>query len=360
MPRHQVNQAAAALAESTYGRPSLHFGSMTFAWSQSSSVVDDAVASEMLNHFLKAGGKCFDTARIYANGNSEVMAGRVLPNGSLGESFRVSTKVHPSQPDGLSRKGVCIQLEKSMEALQLSHIPVLYLHQPDPENSLEETLETLEGLVEDNVIGTVGLSNYSAAEVERAVELCNSHGWYAALPTVYQGLYNPLNRQIETELLPTLRAYDITFVAYNPLAGGMLTGAHVEGEMSVPEGRFKDNPNYLDRFYKEDVFAAIRIIQNACDNENIDLSLTQATFSWMMNHSMLGQKDGILLGASKIEHLTSNLNCCKNVDTLPDKVVEAFDEAWTITKDDAFHYFRGYSKDMPDELKQGSGSTYEA
>eukprot|EP00501_MAST-03F_sp_TOSAG23-6_P001582 GSMAST32.ASY1.ANO1.1648.1 assembled CDS len=341
---------------------------MTFGWAQASSKVDDAVASEMLEHFSKAGlGTHFDTARIYASGESETMAGRIRPSGLLGEQFRVVTKAHPSQKDGLSKKGLCFQLEKSMDALQLKHIPVLYLHQPDPENPLEETLEALESLIEDGVIGTVGLSNYSAAEVERAVELCNSHGWYNALPTVYQGLYSPLNRRVETELLPTLRAYDVSFVAYNPLAGGMLSVRNFVPNrfffknkyFLTIHGRFKDNPNYLDRFYKKDVFAAVQLLQESCNNQNDELSLTQASFSWMMNHSMLGKNDGILIGASKIEHLISNLNCCEAAQPLSPVVLDAFDKAWEITKEDSFLYFRGYSKDMPPELRNGDGATYQ-
>ena len=73
---------------------------------------------------------------------------------------------------------------------------------------------------------------------------------------MYQGLYNPLNRRVEQELLPTLRKHNISFVAYNPLAAGLLTGKHSEGG-DVPAGRFKDNPNYLDRFYKHDNFEAL-------------------------------------------------------------------------------------------------------
>ena len=72
----------------TAGRPSLHFGSMTFAWTQASSFVDDAVATAMLDKFSAAGGVSFDTARIYAGGKSEEMAGRILPGGLLGSRGR--------------------------------------------------------------------------------------------------------------------------------------------------------------------------------------------------------------------------------------------------------------------------------
>ena len=106
------------------GRPSLHFGSMTFAWTQASSFVDDGIANAMLDQFAAAGGVSFDTARIYAGGKSEEVAGRILPTGALGTKFTVATKAHPSQPHGLSPQGLRAQLTRSLEALQLDRVPV--------------------------------------------------------------------------------------------------------------------------------------------------------------------------------------------------------------------------------------------
>ena len=75
----------------------------------------------------------------------------------------------------------------------------------------------------------------------------------------------------------------MSFVAYNPLAAGMLTGKHVK-DQEVAAGRFKDNKNYLDRFYKPDTFAGLELIKAACDKHKI--TMTQATFSWMLCHSV--------------------------------------------------------------------------
>jgi aryl-alcohol dehydrogenase-like predicted oxidoreductase len=120
-----------------------------------------------------------------------------------------------------------------------------YLHQPDENNSLLESLQTLNALVQDGIISSIGMSNYRAAEVQRAFDLCNEYN--LVKPSVYQGLYNPLNRCVEEELLPVLRQNGCAFVAYNPLAAGFLTGKHQKD--TVVAGRFKDNPNYLPRFY---------------------------------------------------------------------------------------------------------------
>eukprot|EP00656_Telonema_subtile_P022418 TRINITY_DN23552_c0_g2_i2.p1 TRINITY_DN23552_c0_g2~~TRINITY_DN23552_c0_g2_i2.p1 ORF type:complete len:190 (+),score=35.02 TRINITY_DN23552_c0_g2_i2:159-728(+) len=181
-------------------RPSLHLGSMTFAWAQSSAVVDHNVASQMLATFAAAGGSSFDTARIYAGGDSEGMAGSVRPAGDLRRSFSVATKAHPSLPGGLSPSGLRAQLSASLEALQIDQVDVLYLHQPDTEHPLADTLACMNDVVSEGLVGAVGLSNYSAAETARCVELCAANNWHQ--PSVYQGLYSPLNRRVEGELLP--------------------------------------------------------------------------------------------------------------------------------------------------------------
>ena len=114
----------------------------------------------------------------------------------------------------------------------------------------------------------IGLSNYSNEEVLHCIKLCTEKG--LTRPVVYQGLYNPLNRRIETELLPTLRQHDMHFVAYNPLAGGFLTGKHTSLSEVAP-GRFKDNSNYLERFWKEDHFKALELLQRACNEAGLSL-----------------------------------------------------------------------------------------
>eukprot|EP00041_Stephanoeca_diplocostata_P012410 m.207883 g.207883 ORF g.207883 m.207883 type:complete len:345 (-) comp18946_c1_seq2:162-1196(-) len=336
------------------GIPSLHFGNMTFAWSQASSFVDDDVASQMMDHFMAAGGKNFDTARIYAGGKSEEMAGRIMKKNNSREQFVIATKAHPSQPDGLSDKGMRSQLKNSLSALQIDKTEIYYLHQPDTVHPLTESLATINALVSEGLIDKFALSNYSVAEVERVLDICKSKGY--PLPVAYQGLYNPINRRVESELLPLLRKNNMTFVAYNPLAAGMLTGKHTK-DAEVPEGRFKNNANYLDRFYKNDTFHGLDIIAKAC--KDADLSMTQATYSWMLHHSMLGDGDGVLLGASKIDHLDENLACCKNAATLPDAVTEAFDQAWKICSNDAFAFWRGYSVDMPGKEGMDPGASYD-
>mmetsp|Transcript_10776 Transcript_10776/g.21406 ORF Transcript_10776/g.21406 Transcript_10776/m.21406 type:complete len:400 (-) Transcript_10776:688-1887(-) len=387
--------------------PNLYLGTMTFGWKgQTSSLVDDAIASQMVNTFANLYNENddplirIDTARIYAGGDSEKMLGLTLnthrapsttPGQVEGESkklphmFSIGTKAHPSQPKGLSQEGLRTQLQSSLEAMNLSAVNEFYLHQPDENHSLLDSLKTLHQFVQEGLIASIGMSNYHASEVQRAFDLCDQYD--LTKPSVYQGLYNPLNRCVEDELLPVLRANGCKFVAYNPLAGGMLTGKHIGGSEGggdeVKEGRFKNNPNYLPRFYTPSNFKALQIIQSACE-EN-DISMVEGTYRWLLRHSALraGESgsdggDGILLGVSSMEQLEENLKCCLRAKDdvvtdkggeasgkLPQSVVKAFDEAWDIIQNDPsssgpFPYWRSYSADMPGKESLDPGASYNA
>jgi len=338
--------------------PELYFGTMTFGWSQASRTVDGAVASDMLQKFLAAGGREIDTARIYSAGDTEPMLGKILHSPVVeGSAYRLGTKAHPSQPGGLSSKGLRAQLEASLEALQVERVNVLYLHQPDPENNLVESLECVHGLVMEGKIGQLGLSNYSALETERCCKLCEERGW--TRPSFYQGLYNPLNRLVEEELLPVLRRHGVGFIAFNPLAAGLLTGKHWQGTEVLP-GRFKDNPNYLPRFYTDANFKALGMIRKACAEHA--LALVAATYSWLLRHSQLGAGpgDGVLLGASSVAQLEENLSACQLAPELPAPVLAAFNDAWELCKEGAFPYWRSYSKDQPGRESLHPGASYQA
>jgi len=357
---------------------------MTFGWTgQTSSVVDVNVSTEMTQMFMDHCQKTssssattaihIDTARVYASGRTEGILGSVLSsiNGVENiENIVVGSKAHPSWEDGgLSPKGIQSQFQKSISELNKSNndritisLSEYYLHQPDTENSLLDSLRCIHEMVSDGLIQTFGMSNYHVTEMKRAFELCDEYD--LTKPTVCQSLYNPLNRAVERDMLPLLAANGCSFVAYNPLAAGLLTGKHHRSDGDVKEGRFKNNQNYLPRFYTDANFDAVDLIKQACDKEGV--TLVDATFRWLLRHSALSHDDGILLGASSIDHLRQNLDACEkatlegDAGQLSSQILEAFDAAATIAEKDAFPYWRSYSSDMPGRDDMDQGASYSA
>ena len=213
-------------------------------------------------------------------------------------------------------------------------------------------------LVQQGKFDTVGMSNYHASEMARAFHLCKEHN--LTPPTVYQGLYNPLNRKVEEELLPLLKENGCSFVAYNPLAAGLLTGKHKSVD-DVTAGRFKNNENYLPRFYTPANFEAMKLIQEQCEKDGI--TMVEATYRWLLRHSALGPNDGLLLGASSLVQLDQNLAACSAAsekEALSDDMLKCLDEAWGLTASGAFPYWRSYSSDMPDRESRDQGASYNA
>mmetsp|Transcript_8889 Transcript_8889/g.27781 ORF Transcript_8889/g.27781 Transcript_8889/m.27781 type:complete len:351 (-) Transcript_8889:161-1213(-) len=335
----------------------IYLGTMNIAWPQASQFVDARIASEMLQRFAAAGGDRLDTARIYASGATETTLAEALATSRApAGGWRLGTKAAPSQPGGLSSEGVRSQFAESTGALGVSKLAEYYLHQPDPANDLLGSLVEADALVNEGLVGTVGMSNFHADEVARAFELCDKHGLVA--PGVYQGLFNPLNRAVEAELLPLLKERGCQFIAYNGLAAGLLTGKHAAGG-AVAAGRFKDNPNYLPRFYTDDNFRAVDAIRAACDASGV--TMIDATYAWLLNHSALGATDGVLLGASSLDQLDANLNACAGGGAaLPRNVVDAMDGAWDLTRPGAFKYWRSFSADFPGREDRDPGASYAA
>jgi aflatoxin B1 aldehyde reductase len=216
-------------------------------------------------------------------------------------------------------------------------IDLLYLHSPDLDTPIEQTLAACFELFQQGKFRHFGLSNFAAWQVTEVVELCRRHGWME--PEVYQGMYNALTRDVERELFPCLRHYGMRFYAYNPLAGGMLTGKHLSIEQIPDAGRFQRERGYLDRYWKKDYFDVLQELQAACIDSGI--KPVEAAMSWLVNHSLMdpGHGDGIILGASSPTHLEQNMAACTH-GPLPQTVLDILDRGWEIIKPDCFRYFR--------------------
>jgi len=328
---------------------------MTFGWEQASTPVTQTIASLMVKSFVDSGYNLIDTARIYSGGKNECM----VDEACKGLDVLVGTKAHPSQSGGLSPAGLQGQYSTSSSDLA-NCLPFneYYLHQPDTESDLIDSLIFVDRLVKEGKVKKLGLSNYNVDEVKRAFELCDTHK--LTPPTVYQGLYNPLNRMVEAELLPFLKEKGCSFVGYNGLAAGLLTGKHTS-LTDVKEGRFKNNPNYLPRFYTPASFQALEKIREAC--AEADLTMVEATYIWLLRHSALDAEngDGILLGASSMSQLDSNLQAVEKAKSteLSEQLLKAFNDAWSVTKyESPFRYWRGYSSDMPQRASRDQGEGY--
>lgn len=219
--------------------------------------------------------------------------------------------------------------------MKLDKVDIFYLHFPDHKTSLEETLKGCQKLYEEGKFKELGLSNYSSWQVSEIYNMCKNNGW--VIPTVYQGMYNVITRDVEKELFPCIRYYNMRFYAYNPLAGGLLTDRYNSFDSKPTEGRFKEKPFYVQRFWKQSYFESKQLISKAC--EEADTKIINASLSWLRNHSYLQDGDAIILGQSKHSQLLENMEAF-NSHSLSKDLVKKLKDSWNHCKADCPNYFR--------------------
>ena len=305
---------------------------MTFGESVFSPDVKDFVGA-----FLDAGYTELDTAYVYNDGVCEKLLGEVLT--ALDRPYKISTKVNPRITGKLDADAAYRQLNESLERLGVPGVDTLYLHFPDPATPVEEVLSACADLHGQGKFKELGLSNFPAWMVADVWHLCEKNGWVK--PTVYEGIYNPLTRKAETELNDCLNYFGMRFYAYNPLAGGLLTGRYTSYDAAPEDGRFTHRPNYQKRYWKQSYFDAAAVIKEAAERSGI--TIIEATYRWIAYHSMLNadRGDAILIGASKLSHLRQNMETVQ-AGPLPAGVLEAMEKAWQICKADSPDYFTLY------------------
>ncbi|MDE5803270.1 MAG: aldo/keto reductase [Lachnospiraceae bacterium] len=311
----------------------LILGTMTFG-----EQVFDTDVTDMLQMFFGYGYRELDTAYVYNEGKCENLLGNAFTKFSR-EAYEVATKVNPRITGRLDKEAVMLQANESLKRMEIAYVDTLYLHFPDPGTPIESALEGCAALYEEGKFRELGISNFPAWLVAETYHICKKHGW--VLPSVYEGLYNPLSRHAERELDRALDYYGIRYYAYNPLAGGLLTDKYATKDPQLKEGRFINRPNYQKRYWKNSYFRATESIKQACIN--CDIGIVEAVYRWMMFHSMLKAErgDGIIIGASRLTQLEQNLEACRK-GRLPDDLVNVIERAWEISRSDAPEYFTYY------------------
>lgn len=310
----------------------LILGTMTFGES-----VFDPQVGEFINTFLDAGYDELDTAYVYNEGNCERLLGETLKK--IERPYKIATKVNPRITGKLDGAAARSQLNESLKRLKMDSVDTVFLHFPDPATPVIDVLSAMAEMHEAGKFRELGLSNFPAWMVADVWHICDKHGWVK--PTVFEGVYNPLTRRAETELNAALTHFGMRFYAYNPMAGGLLTGRYARFEDAPADGRFTHRPNYQGRYWKKSYFDAVDEIKAAAQKHG--LTSIEATYRYLAYHSMLNvdRGDAILIGASRIEHLRQNMAAVE-AGPLPEDMLEAFERAWQITKGDSPEYFTLY------------------
>ena len=305
-------------------------GTMTFG-----EQVEEKEAISLIHRALDRGVNFVDTADMYVSGRSEEITGKAL-QGRRNHVILATKVCNPcgsSDPNdrGLSRRHIIQGLEDSLRRLQTDYVDLYYLHKPDYDTPLEETLDTMTQLVRSGKVRYVGISNYAAWQICDALWISDRR--HGIAPVVSQNVYNLITRGIEEELAPMLRHHGMGLVVYNPLAGGLLSGKHHEGEPPA-DCRFGLNGGYRQRYWSQENFQAVeRLREIAREGEMTPVELA---LRWCASNQ---QVDSVILGVSKESHLEQNL-AAMETPPLPEEMMEQCRQVWLSLAGTRFRYNR--------------------
>jgi aryl-alcohol dehydrogenase-like predicted oxidoreductase len=244
---------------------------------------------QILDRFIEAGGNFIDTADVYSAGKSEEILGRWL-KGKPRADFVIATKVRfdmgPGTNDfGLSRKHILDGVENSLRRLGTDYVDIYQIHKWDRATPIEETLRTLDSLVQAGKVRYLGASNVAGYQLQKAIDICQANGWEPF--TCLQPLYNLLDRSIEWELLPVCQNEGVGVIPWSPLRGGWLSGKYRRGMDAPPaDTRISDaeKNNWSERW---SVYANERtwdvIDQLLAISDEIEKTPAQVALNWILN-----------------------------------------------------------------------------
>ncbi|OWK71020.1 aldo/keto reductase [Pedobacter sp. AJM] len=297
------------------------------SWLTFGAQISDKVADELMGIAYDAGVNFFDNAEGYAEGKSEMVMGKIFKSqGWERDSFVVSSKVFfgaenkgPNQM-GLSRKHVTEACHGALKRLQVDYLDLYFCHRPDKNTPIEETVLTMNTLIEQGKILYWGTSEWSSAEITEAIAVAKDYRIIG--PTMEQPQYNLFERKkMEDDFLLLFRDHGLGTTIWSPLTSGLLSGKYTKGDVKdtrladVKLGWLKENVMQADRLHK------VEKLQEVADNLNV--SLAKFALAWCLKNPNVSS---VILGASKSAQLKENLTALEVVPLLTDKVMEKVEE----------------------------------
>ena len=301
MRHHPLGRTGLFVSELCLG--TMTFGGSEGMWRQIGEV-QQADAERLVGQALDAGINFIDTADVYSGGAAEQITGQALKNLKVPrENVIVASKVFGEvgpgpNARGASRAHIQDAIKASLKRLQLDHIDLYQIHGFDVATPIEETVRALDQLVRQGHVRYVGVSNWAAWQIVKALGIAERLGLsrFESL----QAYYTVAGRDLERELLPMLRSEGLGLMVWSPLAGGLLSGKYGRDQQGEPGSRrasFDFPPVNRERAY--DCIDVMRPIAQARG-----VSVAQIALAWLLHQP---QVTSIIVGAKRPEQLADNL-----------------------------------------------------
>ncbi len=281
------------LGTMTFGEGDYHGLKYTF---------DQQSATTLVNRAIDQGINFFDTADGYGNGSSETILGKAL--GEKRKDVLIATKISfRAGPQafnaGVSAKHLIEQCGNSLKKLNTDYIDVLLLHNDDPVTPVDETLRSLENLVQQGMVRYIGLSNYQAWKASAMVQRQKDLHYTPFVAS--QMHYSILNREVEREFIPMSLHHGLGMMVWSPLSSGFLTGKYTRQNPQPEESRL--NSFDLGLFDRELGYTVVEKLTEIAKQK--DTTPTGVAIAWLLAKRVVST---VIVGVSKMEQLDSNLD----------------------------------------------------
>lgn len=246
-----------------------------------------------------------DTANAYNEGISERIVGQAVR--AIREKVVIATKCGfgrvAGKFEGLSRERILRAADESLARLGSDWIDIYYLHVPDHDTPIDETLDAVHELLEAKKIRAWGISNYAAWQIVEIIHKADAR--QLRRPVIAQQLYNVLVRQLDVEYFGFARRYELHTTVYNPLAGGLLSGKHLRDGSTQRGSRFDKNRLYQGRYFTATMFDRVDALADLARAEQ--MNLVDLSYAWLARAPGV---DSILLGPATVAQLESGVAAC--------------------------------------------------
>jgi aryl-alcohol dehydrogenase-like predicted oxidoreductase len=287
----------------------LAFGAMTFtAGNQDLGTiykVGAGLADELVGRAIDAGINFFDTADGYAAGESEILLGQALKRrrNDVVIATKVGFRTGPALAQaGLSRRHILWSVDQSLKRLGTDWIDIYIAHKEDPFTPLEETLSAFDAVVQSGKVRYLGFSNWSAWKAAAALEIQRANG--LAPFTHGQMHYALLGRDIERDIVPMMRRYELGLTVWSPLSGGFLSGKYTRESLSERDNRISGFDFFP--FDKDDGFKLVDRLRAIAATHRA--SVAQVAIAWLLAKPAVSS---VILGATKQHQLDDNLGAAE-------------------------------------------------
>jgi aryl-alcohol dehydrogenase-like predicted oxidoreductase len=273
---------------------------------------DEIEAADQCRAFLDAGGNFIDTASTYGDGDSERVIGGLIGPLFNREEVIIATKAGIGFSDGVrridaSRHLLIAELDRSLARLGTDFVDIWQIHAWDDATPLDDTLSALDYAYTTGRARYVGISNYSGWQIARAATKQQSNSMKAPLTTV-QNEYSLLNRDVEVEVLDAAQECGVGFLAWAPLARGVLTGKYRKGVPSDSRGAAPHFAKHIEPYLDS---RSARIVEAvAVAAEGLGYSPLEVALAWVrdapgVTTSLIGARTGAQLrGVLKSEEIS--------------------------------------------------------